>query len=472
MKRKLVHTPGTIILPRLAHINIEPDGLYCRADKALIPYVAEALQYDKDVARPGQWGTKVKRQPAYFIDRRNGLFLYGLLERVASHLTAKGVQFNVEGHGNVDLPPGPVQAPALTGITLRPDQEELVYRVRDFMRGVIVSPTGSGKTITALGVVSLWPNARSLILVHRLDILKQFEQRAALYLPHIDVQVISGGQRPALQGQLICSTVQTFSKYPIKETLDRFDVTICDECHHVSDRKGQFGLFMQRNLAPVKVGFTATVPVLRDKLLAMEGILGPVIGELTVQEGQEMGIIAKPYVTLVPVPYQAHIGDYRKYRDLYEHGIVNNRARNVRITKLVLERASRGLTSLSIVKEVQHGHNLVDYAHQLGLSSVFIHGGTVGQDRDAVKAALTSKQVWNVICTDVWREGVDIPTLDCIIMAGAGKSELQTVQGVGRGMRTAPGKERVEIIDFLDPYRYLARHAIKRITVYAEKGWL
>ena len=185
-----------------------------------------------------------------------------------------------------------------------------------------------------------------------------------------------------------------------------------------------------------------------------------------------MGIIAKPYVTLINVPYQGDIGDHRKYRDLYELGIVHNRARNVRITKLALERASRGLTSLTIIKEVAQGHNLMDYAHQLGLACQFVHGTVPGTVRDQAKEALSSKRVWNVICTDVWREGIDIPTLDCVIMAGAGKSELQTLQGVGRALRTAPGKEQVEIIDFLDPYRYLARHAVKRLSVYVDKGWL
>jgi len=455
-----------------ACIFIEPDGLYCRADRALVPEVAEALAYEKEIARPGQFSTKIKRQTAYFIDRRNGLFLFGLLDRVKKHLKARGIEYIIVGMEHKDVPSGIECRPLLEGIELREDQKELISMVRGQMRGVIVSPTGSGKTIMALGVISMWPHARSLILVHRLDILKQFEQRAQQYLPNHDLQVISGGGREPLKGQLVCATIQSISKYPTEDVLNKFDITICDECHHVCNRESRFGQFMQSNLAPVKIGFTATVPPERDRLLAMEGILGPVIGRLTIGQGQKLGIIAKPFVTLVPLPYDSEIGEIRNYREVYQRGVVESRVRNVRITKLALERASRGLTSLSVVKEVAHGEELARYADELGLSTIFINGATPGVMREEIKKQFNDKKVWNVICTDVWREGVDIPTLNCIIVAGAWKSALLTSQSIGRGMRTSPGKTRMEIIDFLDPYRILAQHAIFRFTVYAESGWL
>lgn len=456
-------------------IFIEPDGLYCRADKALVPEVAEALAYEKEVARPGQFSTKIKRQKAYFIDRRNGLFLLGLLDRVKKHLKARGIEYIIVGLEQKDVPQGIECDPMLEGIELREDQQELISTVRERMRGVIVSPTGSGKTIMALGVISMWPHARSLILVHRLDILKQFEQRAGQYLPNLDVQVVSGGsggKREPLKGQLVCATIQSISKYPTEDVLNKFDITVCDECHHVCNRESRFGQFMQSNLAPVKIGFTATVPPERDRLLAMEGILGPVIGRLTIGQGQEMGIIAKPYVTLVPIPFDPAIGELRIYREIYQQGIVNSRVRNVRIIKLALERASRRMTSLTVVKDIAHGEELDKYAKELGLSSIFINGATPGAMRSEIKYQLANKRVWNVICTDVWREGIDIPTLNCIIVAGAWKSPLLTNQSIGRGMRTSPGKTRMEIIDFLDPYRILAQHCIFRFTVYAENGWL
>jgi superfamily II DNA or RNA helicase len=55
--------------------------------------------------------------------------------------------------------------------------------------------------------------------------------------------------------------------------------------------------------------------------------------------------------------------------------------------------------------------------------------------RVIIKNKLINKEVRCVIATTVWREGIDIPSLDCVINAAGGKSEIMTLQGVGRGLR-------------------------------------
>jgi len=77
-----------------------------------------------------------------------------------------------------------------------------------------------------------------------------------------------------------------------------------------------------------------------------------------------------------------------------------------------------------------------------------------------------------VICTVVWKEGIDIPSLDCVINAAGGKSEIATLQAIGRGLTKIEGKDETEIIDFLDPYKFLAQHAIMRLQIYVKMGWL
>ena len=241
------------------------------------------------------------------------------------------------------------------------------------------------------------------------------------------------------------------------------------------DKDSQLGTLITQNISPIKIGFTATPPDEvhdYDKLLRLEGMVGPVIGDLSIKQAQELGVVAQPYVTLLGVPYNTDIAEHRKYRDLYKQGVVQNTARNAIITKTAKARAMAGLSSLTIVKEIDHGERLAAMAERFGLTSVFIHGGTSADQRDSVKQALENKTHLNVIVTDIWREGVDIPTLDCVIMAYAPKGKIYTLQGVGRGMRRAEGKERMEIIDFLDPYRYLARHAVGRFNMYKEQGWM
>jgi superfamily II DNA or RNA helicase len=102
----------------------------------------------------------------------------------------------------------------------------------------------------------------------------------------------------------------------------------------------------------------------------------------------------------------------------------------------------------------------------------FVHGTTEGKTRQQVKEALIKKKTKVVISTAVWREGIDIPSLDCVVNACGGKSEIMTIQAIGRGLRKTDEKGEVEIIDFLDPYRYLAEHAIQRMNVYYREQWI
>jgi superfamily II DNA or RNA helicase len=67
---------------------------------------------------------------------------------------------------------------------------------------------------------------------------------------------------------------------------------------------------------------------------------------------------------------------------------------------------------------------------------------------------------------------VNIPSLDCVIFASGGKSDIATLQGIGRGLRTTDEKKTFVIVDFLDPYRFLAQHTIQRLRIYVENNCL
>ena len=131
------------------------------------------------------------------------------------------------------------------------------------------------------------------------------------------------------------------------------------------------------------------------------------------------------------------------------------------IIRAAERRCKKGKSVLIIVTEIEHGKNLLNVESKLKIE--FIRGSTSGKKRDLIKKDFIDKKVKCVIATAVWVAGVDIPTLDCIILAGVGKSETKTVQIVGRATRKTEIKDKFEIIDFLDPYRYLAEHTIGRL---------
>lgn len=77
------------------------------------------------------------------------------------------------------------------------------------------------------------------------------------------------------------------------------------------------------------------------------------------------------------------------------------------------------------------------------------------------------------VATTSWREGVDIPQLNAVVNSGGGKSEIQTLQGVGRGLRKTDDKNEVVIIDFLDlKHFHLIRQLGERLSTYSDMRWL
>jgi superfamily II DNA or RNA helicase len=235
-----------------------------------------------------------------------------------------------------------------------------------------------------------------------------------------------------------------------------FDLTIVDEMHHVNSTDSQYGKLMLHNLSPRRYGLTATLPTKPYEILVNEGIFGPVIAEMTIDKGISEGIIAKPIINLVNVPYNVKLNQRceNKYKNYYEYGIVQNRARNLAL----LNEVNFDESTLIVIERTNH--------------VPFVQGSTTRDVRSKIRGKLKTGKRRIAICSKVWKEGINIPTLNHIIIAHGMKEEKMVLQAAGRGLRTSKGKTEVKITDFLDPYKYLAEHSIQRIQVYKAKGWI
>jgi len=446
------------------------DAVHCRADKTLRLEIYNSLSYKDVNFQPARFGTKSKVQTRSFIDRRSGLFLTGLLPRVQTFLTNRKIKFKT-----TKSPIEKVQTSKYSmKAVLRPYQKTALQEILSKQRGVVKAPTGSGKTIIVLAACSVFRDYRILFLCHTKDLLQQTTDEAKKYLPEMRLQIIGGGMSKEFDedADIVLATIQSFAKIPPENYMDYFGAIIVDECHHVNDRDSQFGIVLQHCIAPVKLGFTATLPEKTKDKLALEGIIGPILSEYSTTDGIKDGFLATPKITMIPIPTTQSISLNRKYKDIYKEGIVNNRLRNGRIIQATGDRVANGKSVLIMVKEVEHGDIIHDLLKKSKIKSVFIWGSTKGEQRKETKMALSNKKIKVVISTTIWREGINIPSLDVVLNACGGKSEVMTLQAIGRGFRTAKGKDSVELIDFLDPYRYLAEHCIQRLNIYYKEKWI
>ena len=430
-----------------------------------------ARQLRKCLAYPGffyithQYNRERKEYEKYYINR-DGSFYSGLIPRILEYARKKKMEVEIDYSKREIIKAE--NEPSIKGITFRDYQLKLINDAIVNQRGIIQSPTGSGKTEIMIGMTSCFPSAKTLILAHTLDIVNQTYNRIKKY-GFKDLSIITGKKKNEFTSITI-ATVQTFSKFDPSLYSTYFDIVYVDEAHHVA--ASQYGKVFSEILAPIRIGFTATPLTDTYKELVAEGYLGPIVGKLTIEEAGEMGILARPKIKLIPIPTIQSIKDINGYKAIYNAAIINSNARNLFIVNEVERCRKENKTVLVMVKEIEHGKNLESLCNKFEINVEFVRGSTDSDQRERIKQSLNNKEYDCVISTAVWREGIDVPSLNCLVNACGGKSEIMTLQAIGRGLRKTDNKSEVEIIDFLDPYKYLALHTIQRLQIYVNNGWL
>lgn len=429
----------------------------------------ECLSYKAVTWNEDRFGRKTKRHYTKPLIR-NSLFLSGFLPRLKLFVESLGMTLTVEHPENlVPVAPAP-KSPHLTSMEIRPEQEKIIERIHTHTRGVIKASTGSGKTAIAMGLVSCYPKAKILFLVHTRDLMEQTWHNFTREKLG-PISLVEGGKTD-LGGRIIIGTRQSFVKIPERVYEKLFDIVVVDEIHHLSDFRCEYARILRATKAPIRIGLTATPPQSSEEaVMSVEGHIGPIIATLSIEKGTKLGILSVPTVILVPVPVSTHISDLKRYPDIYDVGIVWNKDRNDSIAKMVKGFTSEGKSCLVIVTKVDHGNELVNVMAERDTPSIFVHGNIKSDMRTEIKEALNRKDIKCVVADVVWREGVDIPQLDVVINAGGGKDENRTIQTIGRGLRRTETKDTVTLVDFLDTPRYLAEHTVYRITTYIKQGW-
>lgn len=441
-------------------------------------WLKELLSYPAVFYTPGQYASERNDYKKSIVGKDN-MIGAGLRQRVLKAATNDGVQVDWPEYG----PEGaayPVLPPHVQGFELRPDQVRLLESVANTWRGVLESPTGTGKTVLEMGVLSMWPESRVLVLMHSADIrsqtIKEFRQHGFDAGKLGEDCRITVSTRQALVEKARNDAGDDLGFNLVKEQhvelLHGLGVVIVDECHLWGGLDGQYATILNNTNAPVRLGMTGTLPKGGEQRLALEAALGPVVGRVTYDEAKGADLLAPVELRLVAVPYRAQINQERGYDAIRRAGLVENRQRNALIVQEAQAQVKAGGRVLVFVEEVDHVDALLDLADVLGLPMEWVDGSKKGKLRDSLLEDMKAGRISCAVSTKVWREGINIPGLTGVILAQGGKAELSVLQAIGRGLRTAPGKDKAVVVDFLDPYHHLAQHTVQRLGVYLQKGWL
>jgi len=333
----------------------EIDSIYSSITEPKL--IKELLSFEKEFWIKNNY-SKQRKKYMYSMVQKGGVFLTGFLSRVTKFLDSNSIVYKLDG---IDYDYyNRSYYPSLDGITFREDQTRQIQSALNKGRGVIVAPTGAGKTVLMAGIISALIHKKILFLCHTIDLVDQAISEFTKF--GFTCSKMGGGEKN-ITGDVVVSTIQTFHKLDFKDYCDKFDVVLCDECHHSGVMNSSYYKVLSTLLAPIRFAFTATLPIKQEVKLCLEGLIGPVIDELTFKEAMDIGILAAPDVRLIPV--EAYT-DYetRTYADIYDKAIVNNKDRNRLVLKEIKSLNREGLTTLTYVQKIEHIRNLLAMAKE------------------------------------------------------------------------------------------------------------
>ena len=372
----------------------------------------------------------------------------------------------------LDLPP----CPELTSKTrLRGYQEEALNAwLRAGKRGVIVLPTGAGKTIVAMAAISS-VNAPAIVVVPTIDLIEQW--RANLVKEFgVEVGAYGGGEK-----SLKAITVSTYDSAYIRaeELGNKFVLAIFDEVHHLP--APSYSQIAELFAAPFRMGLTATYIRQDEGHKLLPRLVGNVVYELETKDlaGTHLShyTLEKIFVDLTPdeqAEYEKNYEVFKKYLRRKRVRLQNSRdfqrfimrtgtdpearrallARN-RALDIALNASSKidalgDLLADNINEKVliftQH-NKLVHRISREFLIPAITHQ-TSKEERSEILRRFRSGVYNRIVTSRVLDEGIDVPDATLgVILSGTGSSR-EFIQRLGRLLRKKEGK-RAKLVEIV-----------------------
>jgi len=347
---------------------------------------------------------------------------------------------------------------------LRPYQRDAAERLRALARAkrsaVLVSPTGSGKTITAcLGVIQPWVlrGGRAIFAVHLREVVDQAAER--LQSIGVDCGVVMAGRQPSDAPVQVCS-IGTLAARGVRPPAD---LVIIDECHRASSPT--YERLVKAYPGAAVIGLTAT-PVRTDGkgLRPPDGPFCELVQAIQPPELIRQGALVDCDVY---GPQSADLAKLKRNRRGLEY-TARSSSQTMQSPQLIGDavkewhRLAKGQRTVCFAVDRAHAKKLADAYDAAGVRARYVDGATSLRARRAALDDLRRHKADVLVNVGVYTEGWDEPLLGCVQVAVPTLSLGRWLQMAGRGLRPVapadaafcrqnglpvPHKRRVVIID-------------------------
>ena len=375
----------------------------------------------------------------------------------------------------VSLPAVKVFMDKISTIKPRDYQYNAVYEALKTNRKLLLSPTGSGKSLMIYSIVRYYAATakKILIVVPTTSLVEQMVNDFISYGWNADdfVHKIYSGKDKTTDKPIIISTWQSIYKFP-KRYFDDIDCVIGDEAH-LFKSKSLTGIMTKLHNAKYRFGFTGTLDGSKTHKWVLEGLFGDCERVTKTDDLIKSGFLSKFRIKVLLCKHAPQHFD--TYHDEMEY-LVEHKGRNNLIKNLVKDIEGNTLVLFNYVEK--HGEPLyelinsnVDPSRKL----FFVHGGTDVEDREEVRQITETEDNAIIIASyGTFSTGINIKRLHNIIFASPSKSRIRNLQSIGRVLRKGKGKDIATLYDIADDIggqNYTLKHLNERVTIYNEENF-
>lgn len=324
-------------------------------------------------------------------------------------------------------------------------------------KALVISATGTGKTIlAALAVREARPQS-VLFIVHREQILnkaiEEFRKVLDTESPKNFGKFV--GQTRELDRKYVFATVQTLSREGNLSQIarDQFDIIIIDEVHRAGAES--YRRVIDYFTPQFLLGLTAT-PERSDDTNVYELFDFNVAYEIRLEKALKENM-------LVPFSYFG-VSDYTDARgqSIEDTSSLKNLVLDERVDYIVkmLQKYghARGVKELFFCSRNEEAHKLSEAFNRRSvngrtLRTVVLTGDDSQDRREKVIRQLEAGEYDYILTVDIFNEGIDIPQVNQVVMLRNTQSAIVFTQQLGRGLRKCRGKTHLRVIDFIGNYK-------------------
>ncbi|MCH3951578.1 MAG: DUF3427 domain-containing protein [Acidaminococcus sp.] len=342
------------------------------------------------------------------------------------------------------------------------DALQVERKERHHYHNLIVAATGTGKTAIAAFdyrrfTRSRKKGARLLFVAHREEILEQALScfRQVMRDPNFGKLYVGRNKTDELSHLFM--SIQSLESTRLWEhmTPDYYDMIIVDEFHHAAAKSYQNLLSYFK--PKILLGLTAT-PERMDGKNILSYFDGHIAAEIRLSDAIERRLLCPFHyfgvadtVDLTHIKWTNGQYDLSELNHLFalDSAPAMKRARAIRAAVDRYTADNRDIKGLGFCVSIDHAHFMARYFNDHDLPSAALTGKDSDETRKQARTDLETGKIKFLFVVDLFNEGIDIPSINTVLFLRPTNSLTIFLQQLGRGLRLAPHKDCLTVLDFV-----------------------